>query len=86
MTFHAEYRDWCPDCVHGREASHEHRRANGETLGSEVISDYAFMTSEKTMSGCNIRRSLFICSNQEVARSRGLRSVLRGCDDHHVLS
>ena len=49
MTRHAVYRGWCPDCIHGRGLSHQHRGAKVETLGREFISDYAAMTSEKTM-------------------------------------
>ena len=46
MTLHAEYRDWCPHCVHGRGISHQHRTSKNEKLGREFSLDYAFMTAE----------------------------------------
>ena len=33
MTLHAEYRDWCPHCVHGRGMSRQHRNKGSEKLG-----------------------------------------------------
>ena len=30
---HAEYRDWCPHCVHGRGISHQHKASKNEKLG-----------------------------------------------------
>ena len=30
MTLHADYRDWCPDCVAGRGISHQHRSSKNE--------------------------------------------------------
>ena len=34
MILHAEYRSWCPHCVHGRGISHQHRYSDdGEKLG-----------------------------------------------------
>ena len=33
MTLHAEYRDWCPHCVHGRGISHQHRTSSNENIG-----------------------------------------------------
>ena len=47
MTTHAEYRDWCPDCVHGRGVSHQHKSSQGEKMGREFSLDCAFMTAEE---------------------------------------
>ena len=47
MTLHAEYRSWCPHCVHGRGISHQHRSSQDEKLGREFSMDYAFMTAEE---------------------------------------
>ena len=33
MALHAEYRSWCPHCVHGRGISHQHRSSKDEKLG-----------------------------------------------------
>ena len=33
MTFHADYRDWCLDCVAGRGMSHQHRASKNERAG-----------------------------------------------------
>ena len=33
MTLHADYRDWCPDCVAGRGISHQHRASRNERTG-----------------------------------------------------
>ena len=33
MTLHAEYRDRCPHCIHGRGMSRQHRSTGSETLG-----------------------------------------------------
>ena len=46
MTLHADYRDWCPDCVAGRGISHQHRASRNERAGTEFSLDYAFMTAE----------------------------------------
>ena len=46
MTVLAEYRDWCPDCVHGRGVSYQHRSSKDEKPGRELSIDYAFMTAE----------------------------------------
>ena len=46
MTLHADYRDWCPDCVAGRGISHQHRSSKKERTGREFSVDYAFMTAE----------------------------------------
>ena len=46
MTLHADYRDWCPDCVAGRGISHQHRSSKKERPGREFSVDYAFMTAE----------------------------------------
>jgi len=46
MTLHADYRDWCPDCVAGRGISHQHRSSKNERTGREFSLDYAFMTAE----------------------------------------
>ena len=46
MTLHADYRDWCPDCVAGRCISHQHRASKNERTGREFSLDYAFMTAE----------------------------------------
>ena len=46
MTLHADYRDWCPDCVAGRGISHQHRASKNERTGREFSLDYAFMTAE----------------------------------------
>ena len=46
MTLHAEYRDWCPDCVAGKGISHQHRASKNERTGREFSLDYAFMTAE----------------------------------------
>ena len=46
MTLHADYRDWCPDCVAGRGISHQHRASKHERTGGEFSLDYAFMTAE----------------------------------------
>ncbi len=46
MTLHADYRDWCPDCVAGRGISHQHRASRNERTGREFSLDYAFMTAE----------------------------------------
>ena len=32
MTLHADYRDWCPDCVAGRGISHQHRSSKKKEL------------------------------------------------------
>ena len=47
MVLHADYRDWCPDCVAGRGVSHQHRASKNEKLGREFSLDYAFMTAEE---------------------------------------
>ena len=39
MVLHAEYRDWCPDCVAGRGVSHQHRASTNERLGREFSLD-----------------------------------------------
>ena len=36
MTLHADYRDWCPDCVAGRGISHQHRSSKKERTESSV--------------------------------------------------
>ena len=46
MTLHADYRDWCPDCVAGRGITHQHRSLKNERTGREFSLDYAFMTVE----------------------------------------
>ena len=45
-TLRAEYRAWCPDCVHGCGVSHPHRSCKDEKLGREFSIEYAFMTAE----------------------------------------
>ena len=45
MTLHADYRDWCPDCVAGRGISHQHKASKNERTGRELSLDYAFMTA-----------------------------------------
>ena len=47
MVRHANYRNWCPDCVAGRGVSHQHRASKNEKLGREFSLDYAFMTAEE---------------------------------------
>ena len=47
MVLHADYRDWCPDCVAGRGVSHQHWTSKNEKLGREFSLDYAFMTAEE---------------------------------------
>ncbi len=44
MTLHADYRDWCPDCVAGRGISHQHRASKNKRTGRYFILDYDFMT------------------------------------------
>ena len=39
MTLHADYRDWCPDCVAGRGISHQHRSSKTERTGREFSLD-----------------------------------------------
>ena len=46
MTLHADYRDWCPDCVAGLGISHQHRSSKKERTGREFSIDYAFMTAD----------------------------------------
>ena len=46
MTLHADYRDWCPDCVAGQGISHHHRSSKKERTGREFSLDYALMTAE----------------------------------------
>ena len=46
MTLHADYKDWCPDCVAGRGISPQHRSSKKERTGREFSIDYAFMTAE----------------------------------------
>ena len=43
MTLHADYRDWCPDCVAGRGISHQHRSSKNERTGRELSLGYAFI-------------------------------------------
>ena len=46
MTLHADYRDWCPDCVATRGISHQHKASRNERTGREFSLDYALMTAE----------------------------------------
>ena len=39
MALHAEYRDWCPDCVAGKGISHQHRASKNERTGREFSED-----------------------------------------------
>ena len=46
MTLHADYCDWCPDCVAGRGISHQHRTFKNKRTGREFSLDYAFITAK----------------------------------------
>ena len=39
MALHADYRDWCTDCVSGRGISHQHRASKNERTGREISLD-----------------------------------------------
>ena len=52
MTLHADYRDWCPDCVAGRGISHQYRSSKNERTGREFSLDYAFMKAEDVGKTC----------------------------------
>ena len=57
MTLHADYRDWCPDCVAGRGISHQHRSSKKERTEREFSVDYAFMTAEDVGEDmCNVSK------------------------------